>query len=65
MRIDRWNCGTLRRYHFPGGIIVSGPNKSCAVIPGWCVHISTPMDRREAASALRQARSQNRSRTDG
>lgn len=53
MKIDRWNGGTLRRYHHPSGAkIVVNSNRNCAAIPAWCQHISSTVSRTEAATMI-------------
>ncbi len=47
----------FRRYSFPTGeLVIDTVTRQCAVIPGWCPMISTPIDRTAAAAALRQLR---------
>jgi len=59
MRIQRFNSGTMRRYHFPNGSVLvcdAGKARDPRVIPAWCGHISAPIGRNEAAISLRQLR---------
>jgi hypothetical protein len=45
-----------RRYRFPAGTLVTGPNRLCEFQPSWCPMISAPMARDAAARALRKLR---------
>lgn len=58
LRVDRYNSNTLRRYHIPGGaiIVVRSHDRTTAVLPAWCNHISAPCTRSEAASYILAAR---------
>ena len=53
IKIDRWNGGTLRRYHFPAGKIVIGKNKSVGWLPNWLLRgAPVPITREFAAKSL-------------
>ena len=57
LRIDRYNSNTLRRYHLGNGtIVVVGTDRKAKVLPAFCNHISAPVDRSEAATAIMAAR---------
>lgn len=57
MHIDRWNGGTLRRYHLPtGAILVTHANRCCRALPPFNHNISAAVSREEAAKQLRLAR---------
>jgi len=60
MRIDRWNCGTMRRYHFPSGAIGvvsrNGTKRQVQVLPAFCRHIAVDCPADEMATQLRAAR---------
>lgn len=45
MKVDRWNGGTMRRYHFAGGAIGvvyrdSSGRRIVKAIPAWSRHVS-------------------------
>lgn len=53
MKVQRLNDNTLRRYRFRNGaILVVRSDRQTFGIPAWCTHISTPVTRKEAATAL-------------
>ncbi|WP_158083520.1 hypothetical protein [Manganibacter manganicus] len=62
MRIDRWNCGTMRRYHHSSRAIlvcyrndITGDKLAC-IIPAFSWNVSIPVDRSQAAEMLREWR---------
>lgn len=59
-RIDRWNCGTLRRYHLPSkAILVCRTDRVCKVIPPFAslgLPIAVVVSRETAAQQLRATR---------
>jgi len=55
--IERFNSGTLRRYHFTGGAtLVCITRRSPLVIPRFCPHVTADIKRSEAAAQLRLER---------
>lgn len=58
MRIERYNGGTLRRYHLRTGVLVttSGQRKTCGWIPNIIPHITVDVSRTGAAAFLRAER---------
>lgn len=63
MRIDRWNCGEMRRYHHPSrAILVTGYNprtgrKLASIIPASTpCGVVVPLERMRAAEILREWR---------
>ncbi len=56
--VDRYNSGTLRRYHVVGGmVLVCVTKKSPKILPTWCRHIHKTISRTEAAALLRSWKS--------
>lgn len=66
MRIERWNCGTMRRYHFPSGAIgVVSRNQFTGkrlikVIPAFCRHIAVDCSAADMLEQLRAARTSSK-----
>ncbi len=57
LSINRWNRGSLRRYHLPSGaVVVVRADRVCELLPAFCHHISLPVSREGCALALREAR---------
>ncbi len=67
MRVDRWNCGSLRRYHFPNGAIAIALSRDqggrCAVAPPAVSHVFVDIAREMLADELRKSRATKRSET--
>ena len=62
MKIQRWNCGTMRRYSFPSGatLVCTTGKEPARIIPAWCSLISEAMVRNDAAATLVQLRQINK-----
>lgn len=53
--IERFNCGTLRRYHLNNGIMaVCSKSRRASFIPRWCPMVGVPVSRQAAATELRR-----------
>lgn len=60
-RVDRFNGGALRRYHFNNGAIgvvarLSNGARQCSVIPAFCRHIAFEIEPATLLQQLRQSR---------
>lgn len=60
MRIDRWNGGTLRRYHGPRLAVLVVNGRTCSALPPFCNHIAVPVSRATATATLRLWRASKR-----
>ena len=62
-KVDRWDAGTLRRYHIGRAVLVVSRNdgrRSVRVIPACCAHIMVEIEPAEAARQLVQLRREAR-----
>ena len=62
MRIERWNDGTLRRYHLESGAVLAvsrhkGVPRMCVVFPASTPNIACPITPEMMAHILRKERS--------